>query len=112
MHILRCVGREFDAYRRYRRDGYTEWIIVLAIAGILLTAGDGICRWFLDLVAPSLANQFNAWEKGQRVLLVGAPCATIFLAATIGAHWWDARRPGNLQHYFRDLKDNDESSDN
>lgn len=95
MNSLRRVARAFDAQQRFLRGGYTEWSIILAIAGILLSAGDGICSWLLALLTPSLAEQFNALDKRQRVLLVGAPCAMIFLAVTIGMQWWNTRRRGD-----------------
>lgn len=107
MNAFRRLGRELNAYRCYLRDGYTEWAIVLAIAGILLSAGDSFCSWLLGLVTPSLASRFDALEKGRRVLLVSAPCATVFLAATIGVHWWEARRRGDLRYSLEDSGDRD-----
>lgn len=64
VNTFRRVRRACDAYRRSRHDGSPEWIIVVAIAGILLSVGDSICSWCLDWLAPSLANRFNALEKG------------------------------------------------
>ena len=96
MNRWRRITGAFDASRRFPRDGSPEWSIILAIAGILLAAGDGICGWFLALLAPSLADQFNDMDKGQRVLYVGVPCAMVFLAVTIGMQWWNTRGRGDF----------------
>src|SRR5262245_56020302 len=73
--ILRRIWRNVGACWRSFNAGGPEWIVVLAIAGILLVTGDGVCSWLLASFAPALESRFNALEKGRRILLAGVPSA-------------------------------------
>ena len=89
---LRRVWRAVGAGWRHCNAGGPEWIIVLAIAGLLLATGDGVCSWLLAVFAPALESRFNSLDNGCRVLLAGVPSATIYLAGVLGMYWWNARR--------------------
>ena len=104
MNICRLVWIEFSAYRRYLRDASTESIIVLAVAGLIVSTADVFLAVALGWVWPSLSSLFASLSKNARVATTGAPIAAVWLAACFGADWWRARRRGDLDPY-RDATD-------
>ena len=95
--MVRRVYDGIGAYRRYRRNASRESVIILAIAGIIVSTADGLVGIALAWGWPSAGEHFNAMSKNLPVAMSGLPLALLWLAAAFGSDWRRAAQRGDLE---------------
>jgi Kef-type K+ transport system membrane component KefB len=87
MFIRRIIKTTSD-YISCMRQSYTELAPLLALVGVVLTAGEGIVMWILTSIAPALAQELEKTDRRMRMLVFGAlPAAIIFVWGIMASGW-------------------------
>lgn len=93
---MRRVIKTTSDYISYMRQSYTELAPLLALVGVVLTAGEGIVMWVLTCIAPALAQELENTDRYIRMLVFGVlPAAIIFIWGVLTSGWlmlWQQNR--------------------
>ena len=86
--FMRRVIKTTSDYISYMRQSYTELAPLLALVGVVLTAGEGSVMWVLSGIAPTLAQELENTDWRMRMLVFGAlPAAIIFIWGILTSGW-------------------------